>query len=65
MIHNGGDGSRVDISLCLERLDVVESSGVKELRGNRRHQMLSDRVGYQTEGDGDTLTTTNYEQAWQ
>ena len=54
MIHNGGDGSRVDISLCLERLDVVERSGVKELRGNRRHHVLSDRVGFQTQGDGGT-----------
>merc|ERR1719383_871704 len=31
MIHNGRDGSRVDGSLCLEGLDVIQGSGVKQL----------------------------------
>lgn len=34
MIHDGGDGCRVDRSVCLESLDVIQRSTVKELRGN-------------------------------
>lgn len=41
MIHNGGDGSRVDGSLCLEGLDVVQRCRVKQLRGNKQGRLLA------------------------
>lgn len=36
VIHNRRDGSRIDRSLCLKRLDVVERIGIKQLRKNKR-----------------------------
>lgn len=32
VIHNGRDGGRIDRSLRLERLDVVQRVGIKQLR---------------------------------
>lgn len=41
VIHNGGDGGGVDRPLCLKSLDVIQRSGVKQLRGNKGHQTIS------------------------
>lgn len=35
MIHDGGDGCRVNRSLCFESLDVIQRTGVKQLRENK------------------------------